>query len=275
MTAMHKTGWRETQRFSALTPRAMTVITDPLFYAVAVPAVIFLGLSKGGFSGIGMVSTPLLAIIMPPLEAAAILLPIILVQDVVSVWVYRRVWDPWNLKVMIPGCVVGVGAAWLLAAYVSRRRDPAGGRADRARLRRLCIFPSHAAGRAAAAARMARRVLGRAVGLHHDAHPDRRPALLRFRAAAAAGEDDLRRHHGDVLRRRQCDEGRALFRARPVLHAGLATSFALFPLAIACNFLGIYLVRVTPEAMFYRITNVIVFLLGLELTRQGVTELLR
>ena len=51
--------------------------------------------------------------------------------------------------------------------------------------------------------------------------------------------------------------------------------FALFPLAIACNFLGIYLVRVTPEAMFYQITNVIVFVLGLELTRQGVTELLR
>src|SRR6185503_4983320 len=97
----------------------MSVITDPLFYAFAVPAVVFLGLSKGGFSGIGMVSTPLLAVIMSPLEAAAILLPIILVQDVVSVWVYRRVWDPWNLKVMIPGCVAGVGLAWLFAAYVS------------------------------------------------------------------------------------------------------------------------------------------------------------
>jgi hypothetical protein len=49
----------------------------------------------------------------------------------------------------------------------------------------------------------------------------------------------------------------------------------LFPLAIAANFLGIWLVRVTPEALFYRITNVIVFLLGCELTRQGVTELIR
>ena len=63
----------------------MTIITDPLFYAVAVPAVMLLGLSKGGFSGIGMVSTPLLALIMPPLEAAAILLPILLVQDAFSV----------------------------------------------------------------------------------------------------------------------------------------------------------------------------------------------
>ncbi len=55
----------------------------------------------------------------------------------------------------------------------------------------------------------------------------------------------------------------------------LATSFALFPLAIVCNMLGIYLVRVTPEAIFYQITNVIVFLLGCELTRQGVMELMQ
>ena len=52
--------------------------------------------------------------------------------------------------------------------------------------------------------------------------------------------------------------------------AGFTTSIALFPLAIASNFLGIWLVRITPEAMFYQITNVIVFLLGCELTRQGV-----
>ena len=80
-----------------------------------------LGLSKGGFSGIGMVATPLLALLLPPLEAAAILLPIILLQDAMSCWVYRRVWDPWNLKVMLPGAVVGVAAAWLFAAYVSER----------------------------------------------------------------------------------------------------------------------------------------------------------
>ena len=72
---------------SALSHRPMTLLADPLFYLVAVPAVVFLGLSKGGFSGIGMVSTPLLALILPPLEAAAILLPIILIQDAMSGWV--------------------------------------------------------------------------------------------------------------------------------------------------------------------------------------------
>jgi uncharacterized membrane protein YfcA len=88
----------------------MTIITDPLFYLFAVPAVVFLGLAKGGFSGVGMISTPLLALVMSPLEAAALLLPILLVQDAFSVWIYRRVWDPWNLKVLIPGAVIGVGA---------------------------------------------------------------------------------------------------------------------------------------------------------------------
>jgi uncharacterized membrane protein YfcA len=65
-----------------------------------------------------MISTPLLALTVPPLQAAAILLPILLCQDVISVWVYRRQWSAWNLKVLLPGAVVGVGAAWLFAAYV-------------------------------------------------------------------------------------------------------------------------------------------------------------
>jgi hypothetical protein len=56
--------------------------------------------------------------------------------------------------------------------------------------------------------------------------------------------------------------------------AGFGTSFVLFPLAIAANLLGIWLVRVTPDAIFYQITNVIVFALGCELTRQGLTQLL-
>ena len=56
--------------------------------------------------------------------------------------------------------------------------------------------------------------------------------------------------------------------------AGLATSAVLLPLAIATNFLGIYLVRVVPETMFYQITNVTVLVIGCELTRQGVMQLL-
>ena len=69
------------------------MITDPLFYLLAIPAVTFLGLSKGGFAGLGMLATPLLALVVPPLEEAAILLPILIVQDAISVWTYHRAWS--------------------------------------------------------------------------------------------------------------------------------------------------------------------------------------
>ena len=97
----------------------MTLISDPIFYLAAIPAVTFLGMSKGGFAGVGLMATPLLALVLPPLQAVAILLPILILQDIISVFVYRHDWDARNLKVMLPGAVIGVCAAWVLAAYVS------------------------------------------------------------------------------------------------------------------------------------------------------------
>ena len=95
------------------------VITDPLFYLLAIPAVILLGLSKGGFAGLGMVTTPMLALIMPPLQAAAILLPLLIIQDAISVWTYRHAWSAWNLKVLMPGAALGMGTGALFAGIVS------------------------------------------------------------------------------------------------------------------------------------------------------------
>jgi hypothetical protein len=94
------------------------VFSDPLFLLTAVFAVLLVGLAKGGFSGIGMAAVPVLALTMPPLQALAILLPILMMQDVISVWWYRHDWDGWNVKVMLPGAVIGVGLAWALAAVV-------------------------------------------------------------------------------------------------------------------------------------------------------------
>ncbi len=71
-------------------------ITQPLFYAFAVPAVIFLGTAKGGFSGASIAATPLLAVYLPPLEAAAPLLPILICEDAISIHAYWRQWSVWN-----------------------------------------------------------------------------------------------------------------------------------------------------------------------------------
>ena len=94
-------------------------IGDPVFYAVAIPAVIFLGLAKGGFSGVATGATPLLALYLPPLEAAALLLPVVLCQDAISVHAYWREWSGWNLKILLPGAVFGLVLGYLFAARVS------------------------------------------------------------------------------------------------------------------------------------------------------------
>ena len=107
----------------------MSVITEPLFYLIALPAVLALGLSKGGFAGISLLATPLLALYLPPLEAAALLLPILIVQDVISVWVYRRDWSAWNLKVLTPGALIGLG----VGAFATRtsKAKPSASPSDR------------------------------------------------------------------------------------------------------------------------------------------------
>jgi uncharacterized membrane protein YfcA len=95
------------------------MLTDPFFYVLAVPAVVLLGLSKGGFAGVGAISMPLIALAVPPVQGAAIVLPILIVQDAVSVWAFRHDWDRRILLVMLPGAGVGILGGYLLAAKVS------------------------------------------------------------------------------------------------------------------------------------------------------------
>jgi uncharacterized membrane protein YfcA len=88
------------------------------FWAAAAPAVILFGISKSGFSGLGALGVPVMALVMPPVEAAAIILPILVVQDWVGVWAFRREVDKRNLAILAPGALIGVALAWGLAARV-------------------------------------------------------------------------------------------------------------------------------------------------------------
>ena len=92
---------------------------DPSFYLLAIPAVLLLGLAKGGISGMGALGMPLLALAIDPVRAAAILLPILIVQDVVGVVAFRRTWDARILSIMLPGAIAGVVLGWWFAASVS------------------------------------------------------------------------------------------------------------------------------------------------------------
>jgi uncharacterized membrane protein YfcA len=251
----------------------MPLITDPIFYLIALPAVLALGLSKGGFAGIGILATPLLALYLPPLEAAALLLPILISQDVISVWVYRRDWSAWNLKVLLPGALIGMGAAWFFAAQVSDT-----------------------------VIRLAVGAIGTAFVLYTflrgPVEPQKKTALSGVFWGSISGFTSFLVQGGappyqvhvlpQMLPKMTLVGTSAIFFAivnflkiGPYFALGqftlpnLATSLALLPLAIAANFLGIWLVRVTPQDLFYRIAYILVLVVSLLLLWQGFSDLLR
>jgi uncharacterized membrane protein YfcA len=97
----------------------MSLLSDPLTLAVLIVAVILLGMAKGGLAGVGSLATPLAALVLPPATAAALLLPVLIVQDVISVWSFRRTWDGWVVGWMLPGAALGVAAGWYYAERVN------------------------------------------------------------------------------------------------------------------------------------------------------------
>lgn len=96
------------------------MIADPIFYAAAIPAVLLTGISKGGFgSALGGIGVALMALVVSPVHAAAILLPVLCFMDCVGVRVYYKKWDSQNLKIMIPGALLGVAIGTLTFGMLS------------------------------------------------------------------------------------------------------------------------------------------------------------
>ncbi len=98
----------------------MSPIADPWFYAAAIPSVFLVGLSKGGFGGtFAMLGVPIMALVISPLQAAGLMLPILIVMDIVALLAYRGQADWRSLSILLPAAVLGIGIGWATAAYVS------------------------------------------------------------------------------------------------------------------------------------------------------------
>lgn len=89
-----------------------------LFWVTAVFAMILIGISKAGFGGgVGAIATPLMALTISVTDAAAILLPILIVADLFSLRHYWNVYDRKSLRLMLPGAVVGIALGAFFFGY--------------------------------------------------------------------------------------------------------------------------------------------------------------
>ena len=98
---------------------SLPLITDPSFYLVAVPAVLLLGISKSGFgAGFGSLAVPLMAMAVTVPQAAAILMPVLLLMDLLGMAAFRKNVDWRLLKFLLPFGLIGVFIGTLLFRWL-------------------------------------------------------------------------------------------------------------------------------------------------------------
>jgi uncharacterized protein len=250
------------------------LISDPVFYLAAVPAILIFGISKGGFGGgLGIVAVPLMALVVSPLTAAAILLPILCLMDVFSLWAYRGRWSWPELQVLLPASLLGIAAGALSFG---------------------ALTPAHI-----------RLLLGGIAIVFTLLHWSKQalqasqkpaPRGIGALAAAAAGFTSFVAHAGAppvtmYLLRRNLDRTRfvattvAFFalvnfvKLLPYTWLGqfdasnLATSLVLAPLAPLGIAIGVSLHKRVSEQLFFHIAWTLLFVIGIKLVYDGITGL--
>lgn len=246
------------------------MITDPLFYVAAVPAVLVVGVAKAGFgSGMGMLGVLLLTLVVPPVQAAAVMLPILCLMDPLSVWGYRRSWDRKCTAVLLTGGLVGIVAGTLSFHLLDDR------------LIRLMIglltmifladfvFGRGRTERRARPGPVAGATLGALAGFTsfviHAGSPPTAMYLLpqRLDKSVYVGTTIVFFFAVNYLKLVPY-AGLGLFSAE-----NLTTSLALMPVAPIGVWTGIRLNRLIPTELFYRLCYVFLFVTGSKLLYDG------
>ncbi len=244
---------------------------DPIFLVVAAVAALLVGLSKGGLSMAGALGTPLLAMVISPVKAAALLLPIFVVSDWFGLYAYRREFDRRNLLILIPAGIAGIGIGWVSSAVVSDRMVG-----------------------------MLIGVIGiafclNAWRLRHHALPPRPADIPRgVFWGALAGFASFVSHSGTppyqvyVLPQRL---SKAVFAGTSAITftainlvkvlpywqlgqldlANLKISLLLMPIAVAGTFIGVWLVRIIPQRAFFLLIHAALFALSVKLVVAAVS----
>jgi len=261
------------------------MITDPLFYVAAVPAVTLAGLSKGGFGGaFGFAAVPLMALVISPVQAAGLMLPILIVMDVVAVAAYRRRFDRSVVVALLPAGLFGTFLGWLTASVVPEDAvRVVVGTIALAFLARLWLFE-----------RRRKRADPSAAGFAAAA---KAPSFLSAQIwGSLAGYTSFVAHAGGPPYQTYV----VPLRLDPVMYAGssaiffailnavkvvpyaalgqfgtgtLATAAVLAPLAVVSTFVGVRIVRVIDERAFYRILVWSILAVAVKLVWDGVAGL--
>lgn len=253
----------------------MSPIAEPAFYLFAVPAVAIMAIGKGGFGGaLAIVAMPVMALGAPSaIQAGAIMFPILLLMDAISLWFWRGSWSRRNVALMMPGAVIGTALGYLTATWLSD-----------AALRLMLGLMSLA-------------FCAQAILLRGRDAPAQTPSLIRGTIwSAIAGLTSFISHAGGpplsmyLLPQRLPKEVFAgtmtvyfaivnVMKIAPLAALGvfspqnLWTSLLLAPIAVAATAFGVWLVRRIATLWFYRIIYGLLFAVAIKLCWDGAAGL--
>ena len=176
---------------------------DVGFWLAAVVAAALVGMGKGGVPIVGMLAVPVMALVINPVVAAGLLLPVYVVSDMFGLYAYRHAFDRRVLAILLPGAIAGIMFGWATATVVPESvvtllvgviglafalnlilRKPVSGEPKRAE-----VAPGT--------------VLGRGDGVHQLCQPRRRAALSGLHPAFGYDEGGLCRDLDYRFRRDQ------------------------------------------------------------------------
>ena len=250
----------------------MHLLSDPATLTLAIIAVMVLGLAKGGFSGLGALATPLLALTLPPVTAAAMLLPILLVQDVVSVWSFRKSWSGSIIAWMLPGAALGVALAALFAASVPEARvlfllgaitSAFGGYRLWAERGGLIVAPSSSPGWVGT-------LFGVACGFTSQIAHAGGPPFQMWVTPRKLPHQTFVGTSSITFAAINWMKVPSYVLLGSLGHEELVAAALLMPLAIASTWAGVWLVRRIDSAKFYTLIYALMVALGLRLIWQGL-----
>ena len=248
----------------------MPLITDPAFYAAAVPAVLLMGISKSGFgAGFGALATPLMALTIPVPQAAAIMLPVLAVADAMGLAALARHADRSLLRFLLPAGLLGIVVGTLLFGLLSAQA--VAGIVGALTLTFLAIrlfFPPHARGHAPP--RWLGWLLGSVSGftsfVAHAGGPPIGFYVLPLRLSPLVFSATLSVFFAVVNLAKWPTYGwLGLIDATNML-----TSLMLLPVVPFGVWAGVRIVKVIPQPLFYRLFNVGMALTGTKLLWDGL-----
>jgi uncharacterized membrane protein YfcA len=245
-------------------------ITGWAFYATAIPAVLLMGLSKSGFgAGLGSLAVPLMALAIPVPQAAALLMPVLLLTDILSVHAFRREIDKALLWLLIPFGLVGtlIGTA-LFRVLDARTVATLVGAFTLIFLAQRWLFPPRA--NAPPPPRWAGRVLATVSGftsfVSHTGGPPLNAYVIPLRLPPVQFAATMAVFFFCINLSKWIPYAwLGLFDAR-----NLATSALLLPLAPVGVWVGVRIARRISPAMFYRLINIGMLLTGCKLLWDGL-----